>query len=410
MTKPLEGIKILDATTFLSGPYATLLLAGMGAEVIKVEQPNGGDPARVSPPFAGKNGTVAKPGEKGDISFGFLKRCRDKKSITLNLKHPKGKELFKELAQKVDVVVENFRPGTLDKLGVGYQELKEINPRLIYCSLSGFGLSGAYRDLPAFDIVVQAMSGLMSINGSPDSPPVKTGVTLGDLAGGLFAALGILAALRYRDLTGRGQLVETSMMDALIALMLDEAPDFWASQGRSLRMGNRLLRLTPFNSYLTNDGYIVIANGNDLHWERLLKAMGREDLIGDSRFSIQAQRTANADEVDAIITSWTQTKSSQEAVDILVQCEVPCGPVRDILDVLQDQELIKRGTVVDFEHPKTGKVEGFKTWGMPIKFSEVSVGFEKPAPELGAHNQEIYEGLLGLTSAELEALKANKAI
>lgn len=224
----LEGIRILDATTFLSGPYCTLLLAGMGAEVIKVEQPQTGDPARQSPPFAGPQGASGKPLTRDDMSFGFLKRSRNKKSVTLNLKHPQGKQLFLDLARHADVVVENFRPGIMDRLGVGYEQLREVNPALIYCTLSGFGLSGTYASLPAFDIVVQAMSGLMSINGTPDSPPVKVGMTLGDLAGGLFATVGILAALEHRQRTGVGQLVECSMLDALIAMMLDEAPDFWA--------------------------------------------------------------------------------------------------------------------------------------------------------------------------------------
>ncbi|WP_206811563.1 CaiB/BaiF CoA transferase family protein [Paradesulfitobacterium ferrireducens] len=410
MTKPLEGITILDATTFLSGPYATLLLAGMGARVIKVEQPKSGDPSRISPPFAGKNGAAAKPLDKEDLSFGMLKRGRNKESITLNLKHEKGKEIFRELAKRVDVVVENFRPGTMDKLGVGYDVLKVLNPGLIYCSLSGFGLSGSYRDLPAFDIVVQAMSGLMSINGMPDSAPVKTGVIMGDLAGGMFSALGILGALRYRDLTGKGQLVETSMLDALLALILDEAPDFWASEGHSVRMGNRLLRLTPFNSYPTLDGYIVIASGNDQHWERLLKAMEREDLMGDSRFNNQPQRTANADGVDAIISAWSSTMTTQDAVNILIQYEVPSGPVRDVIDVLKDQELIKRGTLVDIQHPTAGTIKGFKAWGYPIKFSEAEAGFDQLAPFLGANNKEVYRDLLGLTDAEIEELRANKVI
>ncbi|MHB1404909.1 MAG: CaiB/BaiF CoA transferase family protein [Desulfitobacteriaceae bacterium] len=410
MTKPLEGITILDATTFLSGPYATLLLAGMGAKVIKVEQPKSGDPARISPPFAGKNGAATKPLDKEDLSFGILKRGRDKQSITLNLKHDKGKEIFKELAKRVDVVVENFRPGTMDKLGVGYERLKELNPGLIYCSLTGFGLSGSYRDLPAFDIVVQAMSGLMSINGMPGSPPAKTGVILGDLAGGLFSVIGILAALRHREITGKGQLVETSMLDALLALILDEAPDFWASQGHSVQMGNRLLRLTPFNSYPTMDGYIVIASGNDQHWERLLKAMKRGDLIEDSCFNSQSQRTANADEVDAIIAEWSRSMTTQEAADILVKHEVPSGPVRDVIDVLQDKELAKRGTIVDIQHPTAGTIEGFKTWGFPIKFSEAEAGFEQPAPFLGAHNKDIYQDLLGYTAAEMEELKSNNVI
>ncbi|WP_206811570.1 CaiB/BaiF CoA transferase family protein [Paradesulfitobacterium ferrireducens] len=410
MTKPLEGIAILDVTSFLSGPYATLLLAGMGAKVIKVEQPKVGDPARISPPFAGKNGVAAKPLDEQDLSFGILKRGRNKQSITLNLKHAKGKEIFKDLATHVDVVVENFRPGTMDKLGVGYNELKKLNPGLIYSSISGFGLSGKYRDLPAFDIVVQAMSGLMSINGMPDSPPVKTGVLLGDLASGMFASIGILGALHFREVTGKGQLIETSMLDALLALMMDDSLDFWASQGHSVRMGNRLLRLTPFNSYPAKDGYIVIASGSDQHWERLLKAMNRAELIGDPRYSSQSQRTANADEVDALIAAWSRPMTTQEAVDILIKCEVPSGPVHNFLDILQDEELAERGTLVDIQHPTAGIIQGFKSWGYPIKFSEAEAGFDQPAPFLGANNKEVYRDLLGLTDAEIQELKTMNVI
>ncbi|KKM10106.1 hypothetical protein SY88_15825 [Clostridiales bacterium PH28_bin88] len=410
MSGLLQGIKILDVTTFLSGPYATQLLAGLGAEVIKVEQPGSGDPARISPPFVGPRGASGTPLTPDDMSFGFLKRCRNKKSITLNLKSAKGREIFRDLAAKVDVVMENFRPGTMERLGIGYQELKAVNPGLVYCTLSGFGVSGSYAALPAFDIVIQAMSGMMTVNGTPDMPPLKVGLTLADLAGGMYAVIGILAALQYRNQTGKGQMVECSMLDALISLMLDEAPDFWSTQGRPVRMGNRLLRLTPFNSYPTRDGFIVIAGGNDIHWQRICKAMGREDLVEDPRYETQAQRAANADEVDAEIASWTKTKSSQEVVDVLIKYEVPCGPVRDILDVLQDEELKKRGTIVDLEHPAVGKIDGFKAWGLPIKFSEAEAGFDRPAPILGAHNQEVYGRMLGLKEDDLEKLEKEEVI
>lgn len=341
--KPLQGIKIVDATTFLSGPYATLLLGGLGAEVIKVENPKGGDPSRISPPFAGPEGAAGSRQSDDDLSFGFLKRGRNKKSVTLNLKTPEGKEIFKRLAKEADVVMENFRPGTMDRLELGWDVLKEINQRLIYCSLSGFGLSGEYAKLPAFDIVIQAMSGIMNINGEAGSPPVKAGLTLGDLAGGLFSTIGILAALQQRSVTGEGQLVEVSMLDAMIAMLMDEAHDFWAAQGNDLRMGNRLLRLTPFNSYAVSDGYIVIASGNDTHWQRILKAIGREDLIGDERYAVQAARTDRADEVDEIIKQWSVTQSAAEAVARLQEFDVPCAPVRDLSQVLADKELRQRG-------------------------------------------------------------------
>lgn len=410
MTKPLEGIKILDVTTFLSGPYCTLLLGGLGAEVIKVENPRGGDPSRISPPFAGPKGASGSRQTEEDLSFGFLKRCRNKKSITINLKDPRGKELFKELAKKVDVVMENFRPGTMDRLGLGAETLRELNPSLIYCSLSGFGLSGAYAKLPAFDIVIQAMSGIMSINGDPASPPVKAGLTLGDLAGGLFSAIGILAALQQRHVTGEGQVVEVSMLDAMIALLLDEAHDFWAGQGKSLRMGNRLLRLTPFNSYPTSDGFVVIASGNDKHWERILKAIERDDLIGDARYAVQAERTARADEVDEIITAWTKNRDTETVVKRLQDFEVPCAPVREMQEVLQDEELRKRGTLTSLVHPTAGSLEEYASWDMPVRFSNARVGFDQPAPRLGQHNNEVFGSVLGLTEREISQLKEQGVI
>ncbi|MEW6661343.1 MAG: CaiB/BaiF CoA transferase family protein [Bacillota bacterium] len=404
MTKPLDGIRVLDVTTFLSGPYATQLLAGLGAEVIKVEQPAGGDPARISPPFGGPAGAGVAPITEQDLSFGFLKRCRNKKSITLNLKSAKGKEIFLSLAKKSDVVMENFRPGTMDRLGLGYSELSKVNPKIIYCSLSGFGLTGAYAHLPAFDIVIQAMSGLMTTNGTEDMPPLKVGLTLADLAGGLYSVIGILAAIQQRHVTGRGQLVECSMLEALLSLQLDEAPDFWAAQGKPLRSGNRLLRLTPFNAYPSRDGWVVIASGNDTHWARIAQAMGQPELAADARFQRQSARTANANEVDELITRWTKTMNNEEIVSLLEKCEVPCAPVRDILKVLQDEELKARGAIVDLEHPATGVIDGYKSWGMPIKFSDAKAAFDQPAPFLGQHNHEVYADLLGLSESELREL------
>ncbi len=407
---PLAGLRILDATTFLSGPYCTLMLAGLGAEVIKVEQPRQGDPARQSPPFAGPRGGSGSPETPEDMSFSILKRCRNKKSITLNLKTEKGKEMFLQLARQVDVVVENFRPGIMDRLGVGYNRLREVNPALIYCTISGFGITGAYAGLPAFDIVVQAMSGLMSINGLPDSPPEKVGMTLGDMAAGLFAAVGILAALQHRHRTGQGQLVECSMLDALMAMILDDAPDFWASQGLPMKVGNRLRRLTPFNSYPTTDGHVVIAGGHDGLWERILQVMGREDLVGDPRYRRQADRTARADEVDAIIAAWTSVHTTQEVVDALVRAEVPVGPVRNVLEALEDRELLQRKAVVPLEHPLVGTLPQFKAMGLPIKFSEAEAGFTRPAPLLGEHNLEVYSRMLGLDEKTLADLAGEGVI
>lgn len=406
----LTGIRIIDVTSFLSGPYGTQILAGLGAEVIKVEMPQGGDPARISPPFAGPQGAKDRPQTEDDLSFGFLKRNRNKKSVAIDLKKEAGKELFLEMVRQADVVVENFRPGTMAKLGLSYDKLREVNPKIIYCSLSGFGLSGAYSDMPAFDIVIQAMSGLMSINGDPASPPMKAGLTLGDLAGGLYSVIGIMAALRYRELTGEGQLVEVSMLDSLMSLLMDEAPDFWAKQGVSPRMGNRLLRLTPFNSYQAEDGWLVIAGGNDAHWQKILEAIDRHDLKEEPRYLKQADRTANADEVDQIIGDWTGSRSVAEAVATLQQLGIPCAPVKDISQVLEDKVLREeRKVLVDVNHPTAGKIAEFQTYDIPVKFSQDEAKLTKPAPVLGEHTRAILADL-GISEARLETLAAEGVI
>ena len=410
MKRPLEDIRILDLTTFLSGPYATMILAYLGAEVIKVERPGTGDPVRDNPPYYGPQGIVFNRQDKRDLSFSMLKRGRGKKSITLNLQSAKGKEVCKELVKKVDIVAENFAPGVMDRLGVGYQELRKIKPDLIYFSISGFGQDGPYRNLAAFDPVVQGMSGVMEVTGYPENPPVRMGLAAGDQVAALYAVIGTLAAIRYREKTGKGQAVDISMMDGLFSLLFDEALDVYVERGIPIRTGNRRLRLTPFSSFRAKDGFLTICTAADAHWTNLLKAMGREDLIEDARYKTQDQRMKNADEVDAIVESWTSTQEKKKAVEILRKFGIASGIVATIPEVLEDPQLHFRNMVMDFEHPEFGNVKGAKAFNIPTKLTESAGHFDRPGPYLGAHNEEIYSGWLGYSKEELSQLQKEGVI
>lgn len=404
MSKPLEGIRILDLTQFLAGSYCTMIFSGLGAKVIKIEPPGKGDPARHMPPYAGEKGVSIFKQTKDDISLAILKRCRNKKSITLNLKSPKGRDIFLQLVKQADVVMENFRPGIMKKLGLTYSVLSETNPKIVYCSLTGFGPDGVYANLPAFDIVIQAICGAMSVNGYPDGPPTKSGIATSDLVGGLFSCIGIMSALEYSRKTGKGQQVDVSMLDSILSLMMDEAPDFWVSQGFPPRSGSRLTRLTPFNVYKARDGYYVIAAGSNDHWLGILNVMGREDLYDDDRYKDQPGRIERADEVDAIINTWSEKRDVQDVLSALETKGIPCSRVREIPEVVSDKNLLKLGTVVPIIHPDIGEVPSVKAVGLPMRFTVSQTGFDQPAPKLGQNNADIYGEWLGLDDKALAEL------
>ena len=410
MKKPLEDIRILDLTAWLSGPYAMEIAAYLGAEVIKVEKTEGGDAVRANGPYYGPRGIVFEKKDPKDLSLCILKRARGRKSITLNLQSEKGKEIFRELVKKVDVVTENFAPGVMDRLGIGYQDLKKIKPDIILCSISGFGQDGPYRNFAAFDPVVEAMSGVMEVTGYPETPPVRLGVAAGDMVSALYMIIGLLAALRYREKTGRGQTVDISMMDSLFSFLFDESLDVYVERGIPIRTGNRRTRLTPFNSYKAKDGYVVICSAADSHWVNLLKAMGREDLLDDPRYMKLDQRMVNADEVDALVESWTVTKGKKEVAEIVRKHGVASGVVANIPDVLADPQLIHRGMIVDLFHPELGKVAGAVGHDIPVRLSESKGSFDLPAPYLGAHNEEVYCGLLGYSREEVRQLEKDGII
>jgi len=410
MKKPLEGVTILDMTAWLSGPYAMEVVAYLGAEVIKLEKHKGGDAVRANGPYYGPKGIVFEGTDPKDMSLCILKRARGRKSITLNLQSEKGKQIFRELVKKVDIVTENFAPGAMDRLGFSYENLKKIKPDIILCSISGFGQDGPYAKLPAFDPVVEAMSGVMEVTGYPENPPVRLGVAGGDLISALYMVIGLMAALRYREKTGKGQAVDISMLDSLFSFLFDESLDVYVERGIPIRTGNRRLRLTPFNSYKAKDGYVVICSAADSHWQALLKAMGREDLLEDTRFKRLDHRMQNADAVDSLVESWTSTKDKKEVVDILIKYGVATGPVATIPEVLEDPQLRHRGMIVDLYHPELGKVEGAVGHDIPVKLSESPGSLDLPAPYLGAHNEEIYGKWLGYSKEQVKKLREEGTI
>ncbi len=410
LPRPLADLLVLDLTIFLSGPFATQLLGGLGARVIKIEQPGVGDPARVNPPYFGPRGLHGgRPGE-GDMSLSALKRNRNKESVTLNLKHDDGKALLRDLARRADVLVENFAPGVLDRLGLGPETLRALNPRLVVCSISGFGQDGPYRQLPAYDIVVQAMSGLMATTGEPDAPPTKAGPSFADLTAGLYATIGILAALHQRTQDGQGQALDVAMLDALLALVLDEPVDLQVAAGQPPRTGNRRPRLTPFAAYEAADGFIAICAVTDAQVADLFRAMGRPDLVGDPRYATLEARVACAAEVDALVEGWTRAHPRADLWRALQAARIPAGPVADIPDLLADPHLAHRAMLDPVRHPTHGAVPGAHAADLPIRFSRAEAGLDRPAPLLGADNARVYGDLLGLTPPQLADLTARGVI
>jgi formyl-CoA transferase len=333
-----------------------------------------------------------------------LKRNRGKKSITLDLKNDRGREIFRKLVAKGDVVLENFAPGTMESFGFDYPGLKAINPGIIFCSISGYGQTGPYRDRTAFDLTIQATSGIMAVTGFPDGPPLRCGPWIGDLVPALYGLSGILAALISREKTGQGERIDISMQDCGFSLIMDEALDILVSRKIPTRQGNRNPRAVPWGTFPTKDGNIAICVYMNANWKIFLEAIQQEDFIQDSRFKNLGDRLKNAAEVEAMVTKWSQNLSTEEALRILREKKIPCDPVLEAKEVLKDPQLKSRGMIQELRHP-LGANTGVKTAGFPIHFSELPADYPGRAPALGQHNEEIYRGLLGLSKEELEQLK-----
>ncbi|MBI1875376.1 MAG: CoA transferase [Acidobacteria bacterium] len=393
---PLVGVTVLDLTRVLSGPYCTMLLADMGARVIKVEQPGKGDDTRAwGPPFL-----------DGESAY-FLSINRNKESVTLDFKPPEGRLVLERLVAAADVLVENFRPGTLDRVGFGYEQLAARFPRLVYCSVSGFGHTGPRRDRAGYDAVIQAEGGLMSITGGADGPPYRLGVAIADIVAGMFAAQGISLALFHRERAGRGQHVDVGMLDSVAALLTYQASIFFATGSSPTRMGNRHPTIVPYETFPAQNGEFVLAVGNDDLWRRFCRTVDREDLATDPRFGTNQDRVGAYDELRRILTGLFSTRTREAWIELLTAAGIPCGSVREVADVLNDPHLMAREMVREVLHPTAGAV---KVLGTPVKLSGSPGRVHSSPPLLGQHTDQVLTRDLGFSPQDVERLRAQGVI
>lgn len=390
MASPLNRIKVLDLTRVLAGPYATMLLSDLGAEVIKIEQPKRGDESRNFGPF--KNG----------FSLYFMSVNRGKQSVTLNLKTERGQAIFKRLVKQSDVVVENFRPGTMKKLGLDYDSLTAAHPSLIYAACSGFGQTGPYAQQGAYDMIIQGMGGIISITGEPDGPPVRVGTSISDITAALFTTIGILSALHHRNQTGKGQFVDVAMLDSLVAVLENAVVRYFATGEVPQPLGSRHPAITPFEAFASADGHVIIAIGNDTLWAKFCEHVDRQELISDARFSTNAARTANHSELSPILSEVMYQRTTDEWIDALGKIGVPCGPINAMDRVVDHPQVQAREMITRISHSITGPVE---IPGVPIKLSETPGRVDAPAPSLGEHTTEVLTGVLKIPPDEVERLR-----
>jgi CoA:oxalate CoA-transferase len=397
MDSVLSGIKVLDLTNVYSGPYCTMLLREMGAEVIKVERPISGDVIRMDAPL-----------NKGLESGLFIILNRGKKSVTLDLKSEKGRQICLDLVKKVDVLVENFSPGTMDKLKLSSKELCALNPSLVYASISAYGQTGPRRDFPGFDPIAQAMGGLTSVSGQPDGPPTKCAVSIADFGTGLYTAYAIMSALFYRQRTGKGQVIDMALQDCIWALTsMEFSPTYFISGKIPQRLGNGHISTTPGNLYAAKDGWVIISAGILSQVHRLYTAMGRQDLIDTPMGANQATRIKYKDQIDQIVGDWLKVRPTKEIAEILRKADVPYAIVPTFDQVCHDEQLMSRGMITEVEQPISGKIT---VPGSVFKLSKTPGDVHNFAPYLGQFNQEIYSGLLGFSDQEIEELSNNHVI
>lgn len=389
MQSLLKGLKVLDLTQALAGPFCTLMLADLGAEVIKVEVPQKGDDTRGWGPYV-----------KGESAY-FMCVNRGKKSITLDLKKPKGREILLKLATSSDVFIENFRPGVMKRLGVDYETLKHVNPRIIYCSVSGFGQSGPYAQKPAYDLVLQGMGGVMSVTGEPEGAPVKVGVPIADIGASMFASSGILAGLHNRDRTGEGQYLDVSMLDCQLAWLSFLAAGYFVSGEAPTRMGSAHHFIVPYQAFRTQDVYINIAVGTEGQWENFCKAIEREDLFDNPKFKTNHERLKNRAVLIPELEKTLLTRIGAEWLRALEKYAIPSGPIVDIGQILNDPQTLHRRMIIEAKHPVAGKT---RMTGIPIKFSEGEAGPPLGAPTLGQHNSELLSSI-GYGADEIRQLQ-----
>lgn len=402
--RPLEGLRVIDLTRALAGPYATLLLAGLGAEVIKIEDPRGGDLARENSPYVGRDGVSIERMHDDDVSISHLSRARGKKGVSLNFKAPGAQTVFADLCRTADIVVENFTAGTADRLGIGYAVAREANPGIIYCSLSGFG-ADAPEGGKAMDVIIQALSGAMYTSGAPDAPPVRMGIPIADMLAPVFAVIGILAALEQRHRSGVGQHVDVSMLGALTSFVAIENWSALAAAGMPARTGLTVQRLSPFGVFECADGYVAIVAVHEKLAQGLFRAMRQPDLAADPRFATRDSRVANAPVLEAAITAWSRTLAVDEVVARLEAEGVPVAPVRHPEEALSDPRVMGRGETMPIAHPRYPHRSELRTAGIPIRFSAASTGFDATLPiGIGDHNRDVFRDLLGYDEERLRAL------
>jgi crotonobetainyl-CoA:carnitine CoA-transferase CaiB-like acyl-CoA transferase len=395
MSGPLAGVKVIELAQIMAGPTCGMLLADMGADVIKVEKLPGGDDTR----------SYTEPLQGGE-SAAFMMLNRNKRGIAVNLKTPGGLEVVKKLLADADVVTENYRKGTLEKLGLGYEVLEKLNPRLIYCAISGYGRTGPYADKGGFDLIAQGFAGIMSITGEPGRPPAKSGTSIADINAGIFAALGIVSALFARNTTGRGQVVETSLMEAAIQQTYWQSAIYFATGKNSEPSGSAHILTAPYQAFPTSDGWINVGGANQPNWERIVKALGRPELAQDPRFLTNGDRMRNLPALTEILGELFRKRPSADWIRELEAAGVPVGPVNKISEMLADPQVAHREMVVEVDHPKVGRM---KALGFPIKFSETRGEMKRAAPLLGQHTDEILASL-GYDAAAIERLRTEGAV
>ena len=397
MSRPLEGMLVLDLGQIYNGPYCGLLLSFMGARVLKIEAPEG---------------DVVRRRKRDVEPYPLVMLNSNKESVVLDLKHPDGKALFLRLVRQADVLVENFAAGVMDRLGLGWDVLHKENPRLVYGSGTGFGLTGPYKDLPAMDLTIQAMSGIMNATGFPDRPPVKAGPAVCDFLGGVHLFGGIVSALLQRERTGEGQLVEVAMLEAAVMALASALGAYMDGESDRVgaRTGNRhpALAMAPYNVYATNDGHVAIFTASERHWHSIVRVLDRADLLTDPAYATTPGRAAKMDEIDGLVEAWTRDRSKDDVMAILTQAHVPCAPVRTTAEVANDPHLAARGVWHDLDHPRRGKIRVPRS---PIRLHGSSGGgVERRAPLLGEDTDRVLTELLGLDAAELATLHAARVI
>jgi len=392
---PLRGVRVLDVSQIMAGPFASMLLGDMGADVIKIEPPDGGDQTRRAMGFK----------LKGDDSLGFFNLNRNKRSLTLNLKSPPARAIFHRLVETADIMIENYRPGVTRRLGIDYDTLAKINPKLIYASISGFGQTGPWSQRPGFDLIAQAMAGVMSITGQPDGPPTKSGVPVSDIGCALFAVYAILSAYIGREKTGRGQYVDASLYEAAIAFSIWDISEYWGTGRVPTPLGTANRFSAPYQAVKAKDAYFVLGANSNRLWQSLCELIGRKDLGGDSRFATVAGRLANRLVLIEELEKTFATRSADEWITMLLDAGIPAGPINNIAQALGSEHARAREAVMEIDHPVEGRI---KSIGFPVKLSESKQQVRLPPPLLGEHNAEILREL-GIDEAGIEKLRAEGA-